>query len=93
MQTLNETASDEASFCSSQKSSACENSSLTVSVDVVNWTQSPPNFGLVNYGSSDEDGEDSVPPSSDTDGAVFDFRLKIGGDLDCEQLPVDEMKP
>ncbi len=96
-QTLNETASDEASFCISQKSSACVCSSQkslsggdsTGSIDVVNFTPDPLNVLLVDYGSSAESGDEQEPPSSDAEAAVFDLGVKFGGD-DAMQ---DETKP
>ncbi len=91
---LNETASDEASFCSSQKSSVCvcssqKNSSCggsatSETIDVVNFTPDPLDICLVDYGSSEELEAKPDCPKSDADGAVFDLCLDLG--------ELDEMK-
>ncbi len=86
-QTLNEMASDKASFCISQKSSACVCSSQKSSseetsgtIDMVNFTPDPPNPLLVDYESSDESGAEQECPPRDADAAVFDFGANFGGD-------------
>ena len=96
-QMLNETASDEASFCISQKSSACVCSSQKSSssgdstriIDVVNFTPDPPNVLLVDYESSADSEDDQDCPSRDADAAVFDLGANFGGD----EVMRDEMKP
>ncbi len=85
---LNETASNEASFCISQKSLSyvCSTQKSSSSgetsgmIDMVNFMPDPPNGVLVDYASSEESGGEQDFPPSDADGAVFDLGAKIDDD-------------